>query len=217
MAVAARRSGFTLWVAWVAASALAALVVESATPGAYIPIKDINAWISAALIALPLALLQFIILRVLLDVSTRLAALWFGLTLLAAVAATVATVAWWQIFPLTMQWSIPLSDQGFDISYSEDYFEPLFFGVAQGIVLAMILRHKSAAVVWVAVNLVAMMLVLKFFSTIISPVPIDYQLAGGRVLAVVVFQASYAAVTGAALLALTVRRRPATAPAPAAR
>jgi hypothetical protein len=219
MAVAVRRSGLTLsfaWVAWIAAAVVAAALVVSAEPGAYIPVKDISGWVSAVVIAAPLALLQVLILLGLLHFPIRAAGLWFGLTLVAAIAAVALNTAWWQIFPRTIGWSIPLSEQGFDISYTEDYFEPLFFGLAQGVVLALILRRKAAVLLWVAVNLVAFALVLKFISVIVSPVPVDYRLAGGPVLEQVVFRASLATITGAALVALLLAW-PATAPARAAR
>jgi hypothetical protein len=214
MAVGVRRSGFTLWVAWVAAAALSAAIVVSATPDAYMPIRDISAWLSALLIAAPLALLQFLILRGLLHVSSAAAGLWFGLTLAAAVAATAVEMLWWrQIVPML---TVNLGEPAFDIAGAEIYVEPLLLGLAQGVVLAMILQRKSAAVVWVAVSLAGFVLANVLFSTVMSPLPIDYRISGGRVLTMVVYRSVYAAITGAALFFLMVRR-PTKAPGPAAR
>src|SRR5207247_10035318 len=93
MAVAMRRPRSTLWMAWVAAGALGTAVAASATqPGFEVfPNLGDRYWLPPALLAAPLALLQFLVLRGALGVSLAAAGMWVGLTLVASVGGLFAT------------------------------------------------------------------------------------------------------------------------------
>lgn len=217
MAVAARRSGFTLWTAWVVATAVgqalpaaAALTAQTEFPG------DLGAWIWSAVAALPLALLEFAVLRWVLNVARDRAAAWVGVTILAALANSVATVAWY--YNVDRLGSLATQFGGDLIFLVGDYLYPVLLGLAQGIVLAMILRRRDATFAWIGANVLALLVTVHVTPTLMGWTGINFQTApGGYALPELTDWAIYGAVTGGVLVAMTAARATATAPAPAVR
>ncbi len=157
MAVARRRPGFTLWLAWVGAGALgAALAAAASQPGNEV-FGDPGAsyWVPIVLAA-PLALLQFLVLRGLIGVSVVAAGVWAGLTLVAYAASGFAISGWYFVIPqLVTRAFIPV-ETAMDLMFTGgDYIKPLLLGLAQGLVLAWVFGRPLMAAWWVGINLVA--------------------------------------------------------------
>jgi len=220
MAVAVRRSRFTLWIAWVGAGALGAAIAASATQPGHTFFGDTGAsyWVPIVLAA-PLALLQFLVLRGLIGVSVVPAGVWFGLTLVASAASGFAISGWYFVVPQILPHTFISIDTGMDIMFTVgNYISPVLVGLAQGVVLVWVFGRPRIAAWWVVMNLVAFFVSLHlmlFALTASAFVPESR--AGGFVLASVALAALYAAVTGLALVAILRMRAPVRAPAPAAR
>ena len=220
MAVARRRPGFTLWLAWVGAGALgAALAAAASQPGNEV-FGDPGAsyWVPIVLAA-PLALLQFLVLRGLIGVSVVAAGVWAGLTLVAYAASGFAISGWYFVIPqLVTRAFIPV-ETAMDLMFTGgDYIKPLLLGLAQGVVLAWVFGRPLMAAWWVGINLVAFAFSLHLTIFVFTALRVDLATgAGGFVLPFVVLAAFYAAVTGLALVAILRMRTPVRAPAPAAR
>src|SRR5438445_12508361 len=95
MSVAMQRPRSTLWMGWVAAGALGTAVAASATQPGFEVFPNLGDWywLPPALLAAPLALLQFLVLRGAMGVSLAAAGMWVGLTLVASLASLFAKSA----------------------------------------------------------------------------------------------------------------------------
>src|SRR5438094_89023 len=145
MVGAVRRSGFTLWLAWVGAGALGAAVVASATQPGYEVLGETGAsyWVPIVLAA-PLALLQFLVLRGLIGVSAVAGAMWVGMTLVASAASILAISGWYLVVPQLIAPRAFISiETEMDLMFTGgDYINPLLFGLAQGVVLAWVFGRR---------------------------------------------------------------------------
>jgi len=219
MAVAMRRPGFTLWMAWVAAGALGTTVAASATqpqilpPGSELfPLIDGWYWLTPALLAAPLALLQLLVLRGAMGVSVAAGGMWVGLTLIASVASLFATNGWYLFVPQVLSRAFIPMETGMDIMFTvADYINPLLLGLAQGLVLAWVFGSPRIAALWVVANLVAYAVALHLTLFVLTASGFDLR-TGGYVVARVALAASYAAGTGLALVAIRRMRAPVAAP-----
>ena len=218
MAVSSRRPALTVWIAWVVATAVGQAVdAAGLLPGNSESTDGAGVWIWSALAALPLAAFQFVVLRWLLNVERRGAAAWAVATVLAVVLSQAAYIAW---FDVLMSHVSPAEGFVQDAMFAmPDYLYPLFVGVAQGVVLAIVLRRTYAAFVWVIANPIASAVASHVTAAAMTASGINFQTApGGYAVPELLLWGTYGAVTGAALVALTrPRALPATAPAPAAR
>ncbi|TMF33210.1 MAG: hypothetical protein E6I30_08665 [Chloroflexi bacterium] len=213
MAVAMRRPRSTLWMAWVAAGALGTAVAASATqPGFEVfPNLGDRYWLPPALLAAPLALLQFLVLRGAMGVSLAAAGMWVGLTLVASVASLFATSAWYFYVPQVLPRVFIPMETGIDIMFTVADYIPLLLGLAQGIVLAWVFGRRRIAAWWVVANLVAYAVALHLTVFVLTASGFDLR-TGGYVVSRVALAASYAAVTGLALVAILRMRAPVAAP-----
>jgi hypothetical protein len=205
MAVAQRRPGFTLWMAWVGAGALGAgLAATASQPGA--EVFTGASYLTPVVLAAPIALLQFVVLRGLGGLSAVAAGIWIGVTVVASIAGLFAVSGWYIVVPQFLP-RLPLSlETATDILfYGGDYIKPLLLGLAQGVVLAWVFRHWLIAAWWVAINLVAYALAIQITGQALSALENP---AGGYVLTSVAFEALSAAVTGLALIGILRMRRP---------
>jgi len=220
MAVAMRRPGFTLWIAWVGAGALGVAVAASASQPGHEVFADAGAsyWVPIVLAA-PLALLQFLVLRGLIGVSVVAAGMWVALTLVASAASVLAISGWYFVVPQLVPRAFISFETGMDIMLTGgDYINPLLLGLAQGVVLAWVFGRPLIAAWWVVINLVAYAVSLHLLIFALATLRFNLGIsAGSYVLARVELAALYAAVTGLALVAILRMRTPVRAPAPAAR
>jgi len=201
-------------MAWVAAGALGTAVAASATqPGFEVfPNLGDRYWLPPALLAAPLALLQFLVLRGAMGVSLAAAGMWVGLTLVASVASLFATSGWYFYVPQVLPRVFIPMETGIDIMFTvADYINPLLLGLAQGIVLAWVFGRRRIAAWWVVANLVAYAVALHLTVFVLTASGFDLR-TGGYVVSRVALAASYAAVTGLALVAILRMRAPVAAP-----
>jgi hypothetical protein len=214
MAVALRRSGLTLWVAWVVAAGVGTALSVLAAPVS----NFVDYYVSIAVRLLPFVLLQYLVLRAIVGIRPASGAVWVIVSLLAAVAFPYASILWGQQVILraaALSLSESLTNRLLD---GDQFIYALLFGLAQGAVLAWFLRLKLVAVVWIAANVLAVVVAPGVSGSVYSAL-----LNGGPqstrvlMLSVVVYAMAYAAVTGLALVAIVKSRRPARAPAPVAR
>lgn len=214
MAVALRRSGLTLWIAWVVAAGVGtALSVLAA------PVSDfVDYDVSIAVRLLPFVLLQYLILRAIVGLPPASGAVWVIVSLLAAVAFLYASILWGQQVFIRAR-ALSLSESLIKALLDGDQFiYALLFGLGQGVVLARFLRLKLVAVVWIAANVLAVVVAPRVSGFVYGAL-----LNGGPrstrvlMLSVVVYAVAYAVVTGLALVAIVKSREPARAPAPVAR
>ena len=216
MAVAMRRPRSTLWMAWVAAGALGTAVAASATQPGFEVFPNLGDWywLPPALLAAPLALLQFLVLRGAMGVSLAAAGMWVGLTLVASVASLFATSGWYFYVPQVLPRAFIPMETGIDIMFTvADYINPLLLGLAQGIVLAWVFGRRRIAAWWVVANLVAYAVALHLTVFVLTASGFDLRTApGGYVLARVALAALYAAITGLVLVAILRMRAPVTPP-----
>ena len=185
---------------------------------------DAGRWISAPLLAAPVALLQFVVLRALLRVSPGTAALWVVLTLIAAVAQGPALIAWYLgVIPI-LGGSSTLTAEG--VSWSIDprwadlvlaapqYIAPVLFGIAQGIALVRVFGHPGVVAIWLFTNVLAFIGAIQLVSLTLAGA--WFQVSDDYVVAMTVYGTFYGAITGAVLAAMNAWAA-ARAPAPAAR
>jgi len=205
MAVAKRRPGFALWIAWVGAGALGASVAASATQPGQEVFGDTGAsyWVPI-LLATPLALLQFLVLRGLIGVSVVAAGMWIGLTLVASAASIFAISGWYFVVPQLVPRTFISIETGMDIMFTGgEYINPLLLGLAQGVALAWVFGRAGIAAWWVVINLVAYAVSLQLTIFALTALAIEPgTTAGNYVLPRVSLAALYAAVTGLALVAI---------------
>ena len=214
MAVAMRRPGFTLWLAWVGAGALGAAVAASASqPGNEVFGEPGASYWAPIVLAVPLALFQFLVLVRLVGVSVVHAGMWIGVTLVASAAGVFATSGWLFVAPepLTRMFGV---DTGMNIVFTVgDYMNPLLLGLAQGVVLAWVFGRPRNAVLWVAISVAAFAVSIRLTIFAMTASGFDLQtVSDGYVLPRVVFAALYAAVTGLALVAMVKMRPRVSAP-----
>src|SRR5438876_6314659 len=136
MAVAMRRPRSTLWMAWVAAGALGTAVAASATqPGFEVfPNLGDRYWLPPALLAAPLALLQFLVLRGAMGVSLAAAGMCVGLTLVASVASLFATSGWYFYVPQVLPRVFIPMETGIDIMFTvADYINRCFWALPRAL------------------------------------------------------------------------------------
>src|SRR4051794_18524898 len=109
MAVAVRRSGFTLWVAWVAAVVLGMMIAERLSPQLLMPyFGNVAVWA-------PLALLQFFVLRAVAQVSPGAAGSWAIATIGAAVMIGPANLLWFEgLLPRLSPWMLNATSWSMD-------------------------------------------------------------------------------------------------------
>ena len=225
MAVASPRSAFRFWIAWVAAAAVGTALAAAATSpaAAYGSVVDVGRWISAPLLALPVALLQFVVLRALLRVSPGTAGLWVVLTLIAAVAQGPALIAWYLgVIPifggsstLTAEgvvWSVDPRWADFALDSSQ-YIAPALLGIAQGIALVRVFGHPGVVAIWLFTNLLAFIGAIQLATLALGGAWFQVD---DYVVRVTVYGTIYGAITGAVLVAMSARAA-ARAPVPAAR
>ena len=206
-----RRPGFTLWLAWVGAGALGAALATSATqPGSeFFGDTRASYWVPIVLAA-PLAVLQFLVLRGLVGVSVVAAGTWVGLTLVASAASILAISGWYFVVPQLLSRAFIPIETGMDIMFTGgDYINPLLLGLAQGVVLAWVFGRPLIAAGWVVINLVAYAVSLHLSIIVLTALRLDLGTgAAGFVLPRVAIGAFYAAVTGLALVAILRMRAP---------
>jgi hypothetical protein len=206
--VAARRSGFTLWAAWVAAAAVgtavAASVPVSTVP--FISAQGLLGYLTTAILEAPVILLQYLVLRAIANASRAAGALWIVASLIGGIAYSVASaILFAQVVPRLV------SPSQLDALFAvQEYSFPFLVGLAQGAVLARSWRRYPVAIIWVLANLFAFRVTFSVTPLLLNPADTP------QVLEAVLFWTVYAVVTGVALVGITLRR-PATAPAPAAR
>jgi hypothetical protein len=214
MAVAQRRPGFTVWMAWVGAGALGAgLAALASQPGS----EDLAGapYLGPVVLAAPIALLQFLVLRGLCGFSVVAAGVWVVVTVVAPIADLFAVSGWYVVVPQFLP-RLPLSfGTATDILfYGGDYIKPLLLGLAQGVVLAWFFRHWLIAAWWVAINLVAYAGAIQgtAFAFVASGFALDENQAAGYLVVMVALAALSGAVTGLALIAILRMRPQASAP-----
>src|SRR5256885_3138662 len=135
MAVAMQRPRSTLWMAWVAAGALGTAVAASATQPGFEVFPDLgdSYWLPPALLAAPLALLQFLVLRGAMGVSLAAAGMWVGLTLVASVASLFATSGWYFYVPQVLpRVFIPMENRNRHHVHCCGLHQPAAFGPCPG-------------------------------------------------------------------------------------
>jgi len=201
-------------MAWVAAGALGTAVAASATQPGFEVFPNLGDWywLPPALLAAPVALLQFLVLRGAMGVSLAAAGMWVGLTLVASVASLFATSGWYFYVPQVLPRVFIPMETGIDIMFTvADYINPLLLGLAQGVVLAWVFGRPRIAAWWVVANLVAYAVALHLTVFVLTASGFDLR-TGGYVVSRVALAASYAAVTGLALVAILRMRAPVAAP-----
>lgn len=220
MAVDAPRSGLTLWIGWVAAAALGGALTASATvpvDGSEWLLRESGAWypLVPLVLALPVALLQSIVLRATLRFPPVVAGAWIVVSLAAAGANELAVNAWYmQAVPRL----VPMAslDQQVSIFSAGDHIYPILLGIAQGVVFAAVVGRKSPVLVWAVVNIAADFMSL-YAMRIAQSGPAPAPSLMSWMLPRAAEAALYAAITGAALVAMWRGAVASTAPAPAAR
>lgn len=210
MAVTVRRSGFTLWVAWIAAAALGTVVASSGpwtwtlmTPGG--PGDSPAGYFTTALMVAPWLLLQYLVLRLFGVMSARGAGLWVAASFAAAVVYVFAYQLWFEQVMLRSQQTIESMDLMFTIG---NYFFPAVFGVSQGVVLARALHRTRLGYVWIAANLGAWFVALVATGPVLGALRFPALVAYPG-LGLVLLMTIYAAMTGLVLAAIVKVRVPA--------
>ena len=210
MAVALRPPRLTLWVAWVCAGALGAAVAGWASqPGSEVfGGTGASYWVPIVLAA-PLALLQFLVLRGLAGVSVLAAAMWVGLTLVASAASGYATGGWYDVAPGLLQRGFGVETATDVMFVVGDYMMPLLVGLAQGVVLAWIAGRRWVAVLWIVISVVGYAVAIRLLVLVTPASGFESgTVPGGHVTALAALAALYAAVTGLALVAILRMRTP---------
>ena len=208
MAAALARSGLSLWVAWVAAAGLgtAAAVVVSVSAFGLAP-----AWGFGVVNALPVVLLQYVVLRVAVGVDRSSAALWATLSLLAALATPAIDSLWAFSFAPRLY---PAVERIVPVLGASDFtlgglrvIDPLVIGIGQGAALVRILGRLRVGIVWLAANVLASLVAVQMVISvgIGEPIPSD-----PVVLPIVAMYGEgalvYSAITGVALVAIFMTR-----------
>jgi hypothetical protein len=158
------------------------------------------------LLAAPIALLQFLVLRGLVGVSVVAAGIWVGLTMVASLVAGFAISRWYFFAPPLLPRVFGV-ETGMDVLFAVgDYMKPLLLGLAQAVVLAWVFGRARIAVWWLVVSVVAYALSIQLTFAITSTA-FDLRTVG-YVLPFVVFGVFYAAITGLVLVAIARMRPP---------
>lgn len=219
MAVEARRPALTLWIGWVAATAIGQVLPAAVNvSGQALLAGDVGTWLGSAVETLPVALLEFAVLRWVVGVARGHAVAWALATVAAAVASQLLTVFWYEDL-ISSPWVARLAQPQIDVLFDvTPYFYAVLTGAAQGVVLGLILHRQSAAYLWVGANVVAF--AVTFYATSaglsISGFTVQPE-SGGMAVLETIYWGIFGALTGAALVVLTRRPVPVTAPAPAVR
>jgi hypothetical protein len=155
-------------------------------------------------LAAPLALLQFLVLRGLMGFSAVHAGIWVGVTLVAAAASVFAISEWYFVAPQLLPRIFGI-ERGTDVLFTfGDYLNPLLLGLAQGVVLAWVLGRRRIAAWWVVISVLAYAgaIHLALFAITASGFDTGAGLGVVYVLWRVAIAALYAALTGLALIAI---------------
>jgi hypothetical protein len=217
MAVASPRSALTFWIAWVAAAAVGAALAATASfpTSRYTPIDDPAQWISSLLLAAPVALLQFVVLRALLQFSSGTAGLWLGLTLIAAAAQVPALIAWYlggipllggssTFSPDGVAWSV--DPRWVDLAFAApQYIAPVLVGIAQGLALLSAFRRPSTIPIWLVTNVLAFVVAGQLTVLVLAGTYFEVRWPSGYVVTMTLYGAFYAVITGAVLVAISAR------------
>jgi hypothetical protein len=172
-----------------------------------------------ALGATPVALLQYLVLRSLGGFSSRAAGIWAASSVLAAAVAVPATLMWYEQGASRLPTWMLTNNNLLDLFMAGDrWIYALLLGIAQGLVLASVLRHQAVMAVWAAVNVLAIGVApyVRLAATpagLIGPPPSPAAMA----VSAVELWVPFAAITGAMLVVMSVRWGLLKEPAPAAR
>lgn len=219
--MAVPRSGLILWIAWVVTAAIATAVVATTEPSVsgLFPNDLPGAAIEMAFRAVPLALLQYLVLRTLAGLPPLAAGFWVGCSLLAATLYAPATVTWYEQGLSRLPVQVTTNDGLMNVLMAGDrWVYALLFGFAQGLVLANAFRRQIVIVIWVAANLLAAGVAPYVAQLVALPGWIGSPASlPAHVLLLVEYWVVYAAITGLALIAVVRLWGPTRAPAPAAR
>jgi hypothetical protein len=203
----------------VAATTVGQTVPEAAAQTAQLDFPgQVGGFVWTAVSALPLALLEFAVLRWVLALGRRPAIAWAVVTVLASAAAGLVTIFWFEDL-VSSQLALGLSDSELNLLFAaSEYLYPLLIGFAQGVVLAIVVERRSIVLIWPAANVIALLVSIYATSTAMSMSGFNAQTApGGMALPNVILWIAYGALTGGTLVALTREPLRATVRAPAAR